>query len=87
MSDMRVVVDRDACESNALCVAFAPDVFELREDDRVYLLQGSLSEERRPKVEEAVRRCPKAALSITEEGTGFYLTRIVAPEPRSNERV
>ncbi len=71
MSDIRVVVDRDACESNGLCVAFAPDVFELREDDRLYLLQESLSEGMRPKVEEAVHGCPKAALSIIEEGTGF----------------
>src|SRR3546814_10253154 len=29
---MRVVVDFDLCESNALCMAAAPEVFEVRDD-------------------------------------------------------
>ena len=29
----RVVVDFDRCESNALCMAAAPEVFEVRDDD------------------------------------------------------
>ena len=40
---MRVVVDFDLCESNALCMAAAPEVFEVRDDDFLYVLkfQGS----------------------------------------------
>ena len=30
---MRVVVDFDLCESNALCMGLAPEVFEVRDDD------------------------------------------------------
>lgn len=62
----RVVVDWDACESNAVCMSIAPEVFEVREDDFLYLLQEEPPEELRAKVEEAVRRCPKRALSIEE---------------------
>ncbi len=61
---MRVVVDYDLCESNALCMAAAPEVFEVREDDFLYVLQEEPSEELRGKVEEAARRCPKQAISI-----------------------
>ena len=61
---MRVVVDYDLCESNAICMAVAPEVFEVDDDDNLNLLQEEPPEDLRPKVEEAVRRCPKQALSI-----------------------
>jgi ferredoxin len=61
---MRVVVDFDLCESNALCMAAAPEVFEVRDDDFLYVLQENPPETLRSKVEEAVRRCPKQAISI-----------------------
>jgi ferredoxin len=63
---MRVVVDYDLCESNAICMAVAPEVFEVDDDDNLNLLQEEPPEELRPKVEEAVRRCPKQALSIAD---------------------
>ena len=61
---MRVVVDYDLCESNAICMAVASEVFEVDDDDNLNLLQESPPEELRGKVEEAVRRCPKQALSL-----------------------
>ena len=64
---MRVVVDFDLCESNALCMVAAPEVFEVRDDDFLYVLDEHPPQELRPKVEEAVRRCPKQAISIAED--------------------
>ena len=61
---MRVVVDFDVCESNAVCMAVAPEVFEVRDDDFLYVLIDEPGEELRAKVEEAVRRCPKQAISL-----------------------
>ena len=61
---MKVVVDFDVCESNAVCMAIAPEIFEVRDDDFLYILQEEPAEEFRAKVEEAVRRCPKQAISI-----------------------
>jgi ferredoxin len=63
---MRVVVDFDLCESNALCMAEAPEVFEVRDDDFLYVLEETPSEALRSKVEAAVQACPKAAISIAE---------------------
>jgi ferredoxin len=63
---MRVVVDYDLCESNALCMGIVPEVFEVREDDLLYVLKENPPEELRDKVVEAVRACPKAAISIED---------------------
>jgi ferredoxin len=63
---MRVVVDFDLCESNALCMAAAPEVFEVRDDDFLYLLDENPPEELRAKVEAAVRSCPKHAITIED---------------------
>jgi ferredoxin len=64
---MRVVVDFDLCESNAVCMGIAPDIFEVRDDDFLYVLNENPPESDRAKVEEAVRRCPKQAISIADE--------------------
>jgi ferredoxin len=66
-TEMRVVVDFDLCESNAICMGIAPEVFEVRDDDFLYVLDETPPEELRPKIEEAVQRCPKQAISIVEE--------------------
>ena len=35
---MKVIVNFDVCESNALCMEAAPEVFEVRDDDFLYVL-------------------------------------------------
>jgi ferredoxin len=61
---MRIVVDYDLCESNAVCMSILPEVFEVRDDDFLYVLDETPPEELRGKVEEAVARCPKQAIAI-----------------------
>jgi ferredoxin len=63
---MKVVVDFDLCESNAVCMGIVPEVFEVREDDFLYVLDENPPEALRPRVEEAVRSCPKAAISLID---------------------
>ena len=66
----KVVVDFDVCESNAICMGIAPEVFEVRDDDFLYVLQEEPSDDLRSKVEGAVRLCPKQAISIEETDEG-----------------
>jgi ferredoxin len=61
---MKVVVDYDKCDSNALCMGIAPEVFEVRDDNFLYLLQEEPPEGLRAKVEEAVQTCPTGAISL-----------------------
>ena len=62
---MKVTVDHDKCEGHARCVQFAPEVFEIREDDKSYVLVDEVSEAQRPKVEQAVKFCPRQAIAIS----------------------
>jgi ferredoxin len=64
---MRVVVDFDTCQSNALCMGVAPEVFEVRDDGFLYILNETPPESLRPKVEDAVRLCPTNAISVEED--------------------
>ncbi len=64
---MKVVVDYDLCESNAICMGLAPQVFEVRDDDFLYLLDEHPPEELWDNVRLAVQRCPKQAISLVED--------------------
>jgi ferredoxin len=63
---MKIEVNYDLCEANAICMGIAPEVFEVRDDDNLYILDENPGEELREKMEEAVRRCPKQAIAISE---------------------
>lgn len=63
---MRVVVDYELCESNGLCVAAVPEVFELRDDDLLYVIDEHPSQSLRSRLQDSVRRCPKQAISIED---------------------
>jgi ferredoxin len=61
---MMVKVDPDLCEANALCVAAAPEVFDLVDDEVVDILLPEPPPEMESAVAEAVIACPKQALRI-----------------------
>jgi len=62
----KVVVDFDLCESNAICMGIVPEVFELRDDNFLYLLQENPPDGLRAQCDQAVRQCPKQAISIED---------------------
>jgi ferredoxin len=66
MCAMKIVVDFDRCESNAVCMGIAPDIFEVRDDGFLYVLDENPPESRRAEMQEAVDMCPKAAISIQD---------------------
>ena len=61
---LRVVVDRELCEVNGVCCLAAPDVFAIGMDDVLQVKVPQPSAAQLSQVEEAVRRCPKGALSL-----------------------
>ena len=64
---MKIVVDFDLCESNGLCEAMAPDVFELDDDDFLQLHAEHTTDENIDDVRRAVAACPRAAISLVED--------------------
>ena len=63
----KIVVDFDACESNGICMDLAPEVFEVRDDGFLYILQEYPAGDALANTEEAVPRCPTQAISLVEE--------------------
>jgi len=61
---MKVVVNFDLCMGNAQCMLAAPQVFEVRDDGMLYVLQEEPPEALRAAVENAVRLCPTQAITI-----------------------
>jgi ferredoxin len=59
---MRVEVDRDRCEGNAVCVGIAPDLFDLDEDDYAVIKADPVPAGQEDLAEQAVAECPRAAL-------------------------
>lgn len=64
---MRVVVDYDKCVSNAVCMGMVPEVFEVRDDGYLYLLDENPPEALRSKLIDAVNCCPTGAISIIDD--------------------
>jgi len=72
---MKIKVDWDLCEANAVCMDVAPKLFKVDDDDSFHHLvkgesedtSGVLPKDQEDKAREAVRLCPRQALSIVEE--------------------
>lgn len=61
---MKVVVDYDMCASTGGCAQIAPEVFEVRSDGYLYILQEEPAEHLHQKVTEAAELCPTAAITL-----------------------
>ena len=62
---MNVSVDFDVCASTGSCMQICPEVFEVRSDGYLYILQEEPGEELRAKVTEAAEACPTAAITVS----------------------
>jgi ferredoxin len=63
---MRVRVDRDLCEANAVCAGLVPQVFEVDDEDNLRVLAPEVPAALAAQVRRAVESCPKTALSLDE---------------------
>jgi len=61
---MKVTVDYDVCASTGTCMQVCPEVFEVRSDGYLYVLQENPPESLREKVKQAEELCPTAAITI-----------------------
>jgi ferredoxin len=72
---MRVKVDYDLCEANAVCMDVAPELFKVDDDDSFHHVSpgakddvsGEIPKTLEGKAREAVRLCPRQALSILDK--------------------
>lgn len=62
---MKVSVDFDLCASTGACMQVCPEVFEVRSDGFLYVLQDEPPAELADSVNEAVDMCPTGAITVT----------------------
>ena len=61
---MKVNVDYDLCASTGGCMQICPEVFEVRNDGFLYVLQDEPPPELHAKVQEAADLCPTGAIEL-----------------------
>ena len=61
---IRIAVDGHICVGTGICESIAEDVFEVHDDGTMHLLTDEVDESDRARIEQAVARCPTAALRI-----------------------
>jgi len=61
---MDIHVDRGRCTGIGMCESVAPDFFEVLDDGSLVLHRADVPESDIALVEDAVRSCPAAALSL-----------------------
>ncbi|TRW76765.1 ferredoxin [Mycolicibacterium sp. 018/SC-01/001] len=64
---MRITVDRDLCESNAVCVGVADDIFDLDDEDLAVVKSDPIPADREDAARQAVTLCPKVALILHDD--------------------
>lgn len=63
---MRVVVRQDLCESNAVCLAQAPTVFDMADDGIAFVTKADVDGTELEYAENAVNGCPRDAIFLVD---------------------
>jgi ferredoxin len=62
--ELTVEVDRVACEGHALCVVYAPDVFDVDDEERAVVTRDPVPPELWADAEQAAGQCPVQAIRV-----------------------
>ena len=62
----RLHIDETKCEGHARCVARAPDLFDVDDDGKSFLLVDQVPNDQEEAAKSAVQACPERAISISD---------------------
>ena len=68
MSNLTIVVDRGRCTGIGICESISPDRFEVDDDGTLIVRDDLVTPDTLAEIEDAVRSCPAAALSLIARG-------------------
>ena len=66
--NLKICIDYDECIGDGLCVEEAPETFEMDDDEKAVLKEGSTDS--REKIIEAAKSCPLDIISVEDKKTG-----------------
>lgn len=61
---MKAFVDKDACIGCGLCPSIDPDVFDMGDDGKAYVVESEVPSESEDTVVEAEEACPVDAIRV-----------------------
>ncbi len=68
---LKITVDRNSCIGAASCVAIAPEVFELDDDNKSVVINSNNSD--KETILQAAKACPSEAITVVDEQTNSQL--------------
>lgn len=63
---MKFTINWALCEGNGACVAAAPQIFDIDDDDNLVVLDEAPPADRWASLQDAAARCPKRAILIED---------------------
>lgn len=65
---MKIIVDRQRCDGNGVCMGIAPEVFDVDDDLYLHVAENIPDDpELRARVRQSVTSCPILALKLIED--------------------
>jgi len=65
---MKIIVDRQRCDGNGVCMGIAPEVFDVDDDLYLHVAENIPNDpELRARVRQSVTSCPILALKLVED--------------------
>lgn len=64
---MRLVADRERCQGHNRCFAEAPELFDLDEDLKAFVVADSVPSGQEAAARAAVRNCPERAITLVDD--------------------
>jgi len=65
---MKIIVDRQRCDGNGVCMGIAPEVFDVDDDLYLHVAENIPDDpELRARVKQSITSCPILALKLVED--------------------
>lgn len=65
---MKIIVDRQRCDGNGVCMGIAPEVFDVDDDLYLHVAENIPDDpELRTRVRQSITSCPILALKLVED--------------------
>lgn len=65
---MKIIVDRQRCDGNGVCMGIAPEVFDVDDDLYLHIAENIPEDlELRARVRQSITSCPILALKLVED--------------------
>jgi ferredoxin len=65
---VRVRIDTDACQGHSRCALRFPEIFDVDDDAKAFVLLDNPGPEWAEQIQSAIANCPERAISLDTEG-------------------